>query len=230
MPKTFKAKIPTKKKANMKIKIKKSVKEAAKKKKVKQEPVIHGRTTDSSYPLKILCGEDVTRLDLSTTSPDRITCPNCLVKVDEGLENGSLLINNGNRLVSAKNYIEELYVVYTETPEMINEPDEEPGPWDWRGDKDLHTTFDHVSLSQPASPYHELEYAKFPVAVGDKVFVAWVNFTDGDTFGSTRGQFAVEGIFKTREEAVNALEGVSSKYAGYFSRLENVFVDEAIVK
>lgn len=230
MPKTFKAKIPTKKKADMKIKIKKNVKEAAKKKKVKQEPVIHGRATGNSYPLKILCGEDVARIDLSTTIPDRITCPNCLVKMDEGLENGSLLINNGNQLTLAENYIEELYVVYTEAPEMINEPDEEPGPWDWKGDKDLHTAFDHVSLSQPASPFYELEYANFPVAVGDKVFVAWVNFTDGGTFGSTRGQFAVEGIFKTREEAVSALEDVGSKYEGYFSRLENVFVDEAIVK
>lgn len=212
----------------MKIKIRSKPMKEARKKKLPQ--VVHGIPMGDSYPPHLLCGTQFQYLDITTSKPKTITCPKCLVAMDEGLENGSLLLNKTNNLVKADNYKEEVFVVYTESRVSVEAPDEEPGPWDWRGTDDLNAKFDYVSIEQPSNPLHELAHANFPIEAGDKVFVAWLNFTDGDTFGQTRGQFESKGVFKTRKEAEASLKGAQQEYSGYFSELESVHVEETIVR
>lgn len=200
----------------IKIKVKgKKTNEAAKKKK-KESYLTHAFVYLTS---ETLCGK--ARNEPATAKVSDVSCPECQVLIDEGLEKGQYQVNKEGFLVLSSNYIENLYVVYTENVERENDDD-----------RNYNSKFSYVTAKRPANPNYSLVDVNFPVDVGDKVFISWVTFSEGSTLGMNRGIFEAVGAFKTKEEAEASLQGKEEEYGGdYFGgELESANVEEVTVK
>ena len=71
----------------------------------------------------------------------------------------------------------------------------------------------------------------------EEVCLVVVRYTTGDTFGTTHGAWAIEGIYSTPTEADKVVQKIQQKtysgykpWEGYFERLEEVYIESFATK
>lgn len=196
----------------IKITFKNSVKEAAKPK--KEKILVHGvvRSYKPNTFNRPLCGENSWTM---TYYPNKITCPKCLVILDENLENGKWSINKSNEITYSDEYVQKIYFAWTENPV---EQDYE---------NNLNAKFDYISTEEPKGTHnYGIEIVTFPMQKGDKVFVAWQSYSVNDSYGMTTGQFRFVGAFKTEQEAQASFTEENDEV----EVIESSHVEETIVR
>lgn len=81
----------------------------------------------------------------------------------------------------------------------------------------------------------------FHAKEGSEVHIVVVRYKDGDTFGTSHGNFYIEGVYATYDEAYNVSEAIYNKtykggeynyvpWEGYFSSLEDVEIHTRTVR
>ena len=129
-----------------------------------------------------------------------------------------------------------VYVEYDEhrTGGKIENPSEQ---FSRREDTNITVRFIRLHKSQPAHRFfnHSIELSNPKMIDLDKLFVAVVRYSDGDTFGRTNGNWYIAGVAPTYKIASEMLklemtpsgksEGIK-RWEGYFSRLEGTEVHE----
>ena len=143
-----------------------------------------------------------------------------------------------------------VYVQYREVCTSSFREDEEWGSWG----EEYSFSVKGVSLtSNKDYDFHSED--KVPclteVAVGQEVFVLWISYTTGDSFGSASGKGEVLWVFSDKKTATDARKEVyrqeknldiklaledgsviklSNPVQGYFERLDSVIIDSFIVR
>lgn len=113
----------------------------------------------------------------------------------------------------------KLYVNHSSYCEYTERSDEKYGSWSTV----LDPSVDGVRFTDYPIPYNGDEFEVcFDADIGDKVYVLWMVYSDGDSFGTCTGKHEVLWVFKDFSTAYRAKQTVESQSEGY--SLE--FVDE----
>ena len=139
--------------------------------------------------------------------------------------------------MTGKNY---LWCAYETYPEVIEDTFGDDGPYTGFSEVDDHAEFRYVSLTPPKSWDREHVAIGFKPKAGGVVWVAYVIYADGDSFGRHGGQFLCLGIFNTQKAAKKCAEGARhgtlplhpkhSTFNDFFGGPEHFEVVEAAVK
>jgi hypothetical protein len=137
------------------------------------------------------------------------------------------------------------YVTYEEYSYCITEPEDSDDRWAYRGDYGLNVSLERLSRSTPPNArmgWETIEPGRPPydvaeVPAGGLAHLVVVEYSDGDTFGSS-GYWCVAGLFKTLAEAdacVLRCEGTNDTnrayrpWDGYFAGINSVRVESMLV-
>lgn len=101
-------------------------------------------------------------------------------------------------------------------------PDDE---WD-RGDNSAVLEKVEVYLYEDKKGSFEVNFTVKPY---QEVFVLVEDYSDGDTFGHYEHCFSAKGVYKTRDQAVAAVEK-AEKFNGYFGNHNDWLIESATVK
>jgi hypothetical protein len=136
----------------------------------------------------------------------------------------------------------ELYLTYNESRSGGYPLSEER----WSDREPEHIDFDvrRLYLDRDNARTWQIETLEvdFDVSLGDAVYLVIVRYTDGDTFGYRSGNWHIEGVYKTIEEADEVRSAINKEtytheqsnhgwlpWVGYFEHLENVDVYPMVV-
>lgn len=112
---------------------------------------------------------------------------------------------------------------------------------DWPDHEDSYVEFELLFISNinsnNYSGQYDIIYCDFNHSDIDKVYLVVVRYTDGDTFGTTRGNWYIESACKTEEEALKIGESIEDgsykgykPWEGFFSGFESVEVIEMEIR
>jgi hypothetical protein len=205
----------------MKIKI---LKEA--KPKQNTNEIVHAFiiTLDLRHDRTSLCGQPGDKYSWNNNVHlKKVTCPNCLVLADQLLEAGKITLAHKDEMRAVPTAL--LKVVYSQ--EIVTDYASEESYGEWS--KEMNSKFLGVCL-KTNNPYH-IEYkASEEIGPGDKVYVAWCTYSQGDTFGSATGEFDVLKI-SSKPLDIEEMRALGyEKHRDYFGGLDEVFIEETIVE
>lgn len=158
--------------------------------------------------------------NISTYIASDVTCADCLVKLDQLLENGILDITPNKFITHI--HTTPLYVVYNHGQTEVTDTDE-------YHDVELNEAFEKICLSTD-NPYHKVYNFTDKVNVGEELWIAWCTYYSGDTFGSTGGNFEILEISKEQIELKDAEDYAHTRWNGYFEGVEEVYVNKVVVQ
>jgi predicted TIM-barrel enzyme len=124
-----------------------------------------------------------------------------------------------------------VFVCYREHTTVVSDTSEPDDPFSGFIEEQREWDITKVTKSLPPTPYHESFKLSAARKVGDDVFVVYVRYRDGGTFGSTSGIGHIVDVVTTVEDAQELVEMVRSKriphtystpWLGFFARLEDV--------
>lgn len=109
----------------------------------------------------------------------------------------------------------ELYLAYDEK-RTGGEPLGQ-GKWCDRADEYITWSLKACFLSKDDSPwFREVKEVDFEVKAGDEVYVVYVRYSTGDTFGCSHGAWYIVDVFNSYKEAIKSKKLIDSKkYIGY---------------
>ena len=143
--------------------------------------------------------------------------------------------------VANKDELEKKYVYLTYT-EYRSGGDvckgDEDSDWPCYEDTDTDWNLVDCALTQKPWPtYTERVEVDFDVKVGDGVWVVYVRYGTGDSFGRTNGCWKIIGVYKHQGQASKILKSIEDDtytgykcWTGYFESLESCNVEGFIVK
>lgn len=131
-----------------------------------------------------------------------------------------------------------VYLTYTEYQSGgdLHDPDDR---WSCRDDTDIDWHLTGCHLTNKSWPtYTEQVEVDFDVKVGDGLWVVYVRYGTGDSFGHTNGAWTIIGVYKDQDEAAKIVEQINLKtypgeyhvWEGYFESFECCEVQGFIVK
>lgn len=105
--------------------------------------------------------------------------------------------------------------------------------WPNYSDINITWTLGKVFLNKEKAPWiRREEDTTFPVKHGDIVYVLLVQYSSGNTFGSSYGNTCIEGIYPSYDAAELVSESIKNKsyhgympWDGYFESLEDVIIE-----
>ena len=142
-----------------------------------------------------------------------------------------------NKVEQEKKYV---YLTYTEYREGggAEDPDDR---WSSRTDENIDWNLTGCYLTNKSWPtYTERVEVDFDVQLGDGIWVVYVRYGTGDSFGHTNGAWTIIGVYKNQNEAAKIAEQINLKtyvspsgylvWDGYFESFECCEVEGFIVR
>lgn len=141
----------------------------------------------------------------------------------------------------------KIYITYDSYTNTIHDDFGQDGPWEGSYERSEDWSLGQVLLSQPKTARYE-EFVLAGKRLPKQVYVVYVRYSTGDTFGHTDGCGTIVGCYRTREQAekiYKAIEDgtygtskgkkdwgkdyISTPWIGYFERLEGVHLEVLLV-